>query len=49
MKNDKIIFIGPAGGGDVPTNGASVKNYHLIRFFKEKAGKKIRFFFLNLC
>lgn len=36
MKNDKIIFIGPAGGGDVPTNGASVKNYHLIRFFKDK-------------
>lgn len=36
MKNQKIIFIGPAGGGGVPQNGASAKNYHLMKYFKEK-------------
>lgn len=37
MTNRKIIFIGPAGGGGVPRNGASAKNYHLIKFFREKS------------
>ncbi len=36
MKNHNIIFIGPAGGGDVPHNGASAKNYHLMKYFKKK-------------
>lgn len=36
MKNYNIIFIGPSGGGDVPKNGASAKNYHLRKYFKEK-------------
>lgn len=26
----KTIFIGPAGGGKTPTNGASVKNFHIL-------------------
>lgn len=28
MNKHKVIFIGPAGGGKVPQNGASAKNYH---------------------
>lgn len=38
MKRHKIIFIGPCGGGDVPTNGASNKNYYLLRRLREKLG-----------
>lgn len=30
-----LIFIGPLGGGSVPTNGASVKNYHLLASLKQ--------------
>lgn len=30
-KIHKVIFIGPAGGGNVPTNGASVKNYFIVK------------------
>lgn len=36
MNKHSIIFIGPSGGGDVPKNGASAKNYHLMKYFKEK-------------
>jgi glycosyltransferase involved in cell wall biosynthesis len=32
----KLIFIGPCGGGDTPKNGASAKNYHLVRFMQGK-------------
>lgn len=32
----KVIFIGPAGGGGIPQNGASAKNYHLMNYFKRK-------------
>ena len=28
---NKVVFIGPYGGGKVPTNGASIKNYHIIK------------------
>lgn len=28
----KTIFIGPAGGGKIPTNGVSVKNYHSLSY-----------------
>lgn len=31
----KIVFIGPAGGGKIPTNGASAKNYHLLKRLTE--------------
>lgn len=33
---ERIIFIGPCGGGFIPDNGASVKNYHIINYFKKK-------------
>lgn len=36
MKRQKIVFIGPAGGGDAPQNGASAKNYHLMKYFQKK-------------
>lgn len=36
MNTHKVIFIGPAGGGGVPQNGASAKNYHLIKYFQAK-------------
>lgn len=30
-----LVFIGPLGGGYVPTNGASVKNYYLLKRLKQ--------------
>ncbi len=36
MNKQKVIFIGPAGGGKVPQNGASAKNYHLTNYFHKK-------------
>ena len=36
MNKHKVIFIGPAGGGKVPQNGASAKNYHLMNYFHKK-------------
>lgn len=36
MKKHRIVFIGPAGGGGIPQNGASAKNYHLKRFLSQK-------------
>lgn len=27
----KTIFIGPLGGGQIPTNGANIKNYHILK------------------
>lgn len=33
---NKVVFIGPAGGGGVPKNGASAKNYHLMKYFRQK-------------
>ncbi len=33
MTTQKTIFIGPFGGGTTPTNGASVKNYHILKKF----------------
>lgn len=36
MHKKKVILIGPCGGGSVPKNGASAKNYHLVKFLKEK-------------
>lgn len=32
---ENLIFIGPCGGGKIPTNGASVKNHHLVHRLKE--------------
>lgn len=32
----KIILIGPCGGGDIPKNGASAKNFHLVKYLREK-------------
>lgn len=34
----KTIFIGPCGGGNIPTNGASNKNYYLLNYLKSKLG-----------
>lgn len=34
--NRKIILIGPCGGGDIPKNGASAKNFHLVKYLMEK-------------
>lgn len=31
----KTIFIGPLGGGKTPDNGASIKNYHIVKKLKE--------------
>lgn len=36
LRQQRIILIGPCGGGGVPKNGASAKNYHLVRFLREK-------------
>lgn len=36
LRQQKIILIGPCGGGGVPKNGASAKNYHLARYLREK-------------
>lgn len=36
MNKHKVIFIGPAGGGRVPQNGASAKNCHLMNYFHKK-------------
>lgn len=36
MNKQKIVLIGPCGGGSVPKNGASAKNYHLVKFLREK-------------
>ena len=36
MKKRKVIFIGPIGGGGVPQNGASAKNYHLMKYLHKK-------------
>lgn len=57
MNKQKVIFIGPAGGGKVPQNGASAKNYHLMNYFHKKKsmwfrlilriGGKILWFLLN--
>ena len=33
---ERIFLIGSCGGGDVLRNGASAKNYHLIRFMESK-------------
>lgn len=33
---NKVILIGPCGGGKIPANGASAKNYHLLKFFERK-------------
>lgn len=32
----KIILIGPCGGGGIPKNGASAKNFHLVNYLKTK-------------
>ena len=32
---NKIVFIGPMGGGVVPTNGASIKNYYILKRLKD--------------
>lgn len=37
----KTIFIGPLGGGSVPANGASVKNYYLYSKIKELVGGSV--------
>jgi len=31
----KIIIIGPMGGGGIPTNGASIKNYHIVNKLRD--------------
>lgn len=32
----KIIFVGPCGGGKIPSNGASVKNYHIVNALRNE-------------
>ena len=34
MKQERLYFIGPLGGGQTPTNGASLKNWHLTNRLK---------------
>ena len=36
--NKKIIFVGPCGGGDIPKNGASVKNHYIKEFLMKNFG-----------
>lgn len=31
--NREVIFIGPCGGGKTPINGASIKNFHILKSF----------------
>lgn len=33
---EKIVMIGPCGGGGIPKNGASAKNCHLVRHLRAK-------------
>lgn len=33
---EKLFLIGPCGGGEIPKNGASAKNYHLVKYLKDK-------------
>lgn len=35
MSKQKVILVGPCGGS-TPKNGASAKNYHLVKFLREK-------------
>lgn len=37
----KTIFIGPCGGGRIPTNGASIKNYHILTRIKRILGDNL--------
>lgn len=30
---NQVVFIGPCGGGKIPTNGASIKNYYILKSF----------------
>lgn len=39
--SQKIIFIGPKGGGGIPTNGASIKNYHIVNRLRDYFDKLI--------
>ena len=39
--NHKIIFIGPMGGGGIPTNGVSIRNYHIVNKLRDYTGKLI--------
>lgn len=32
----RLYFIGPCGGGEVPTNGASAKNLQAVNYFKKR-------------
>lgn len=32
----RINFIGPCGNGQIPSNGASIKNMHILNFFRKK-------------
>lgn len=32
----RLYFIGPCGGGEVPTNGASAKNLQIVNYFKKR-------------
>lgn len=36
LRQQRVILIGPCGGGGVPKNGASAKNYHLVKYLREK-------------
>lgn len=36
LKQQEIILIGPCGCGGIPKNGASAKNYHLVKYLREK-------------
>lgn len=42
-KMSNMIFIGPLGGGKVPTNGASVKNYHIVNFLRKHGEQPLIF------
>lgn len=35
--NKRIVFVGPCGGGSIPQNGASVKNFFILKSFSQKA------------
>lgn len=32
----RVILVGPCGGGETPKNGASAKNFHLVKYLMEK-------------
>ena len=40
-KSHKIVFIGPIGGGGIPTNGVSIRNYYIINKLRDYTDKLV--------